>query len=253
MAGLSLTTEDVVGHVVKLGMDIYPPIQIPTQRTKLNIFYEEVRSRHATLFDKLIVSDTEFVISKEFRSQTQADARATIQTFALTPRGPVFTFPLVIPAPIDATGLEEQHLELFDELRKAFFVAIPGLDCLRLGLIRELVFSTGQTTGHSLIGRQSSFAGATLAGSEITRVYRDDKFNHKLSIATVEMRRQTKLVTGQTVQEPVGFGITVALDVNNHVLRPLEETDMTEVIERANSLWPEELLGYLGGEGGSEE
>ncbi len=253
MAGLSLTTEDVVGHVVKLGMDIYPPIQIPTQRTKLNIFYEEVRSRHPALFEKLVISDTEFVISKEFRSPTQADARATVQTFALTPRGPVFIFPLMLPAPIGATGLGQNYLVSFDELRKAFFVAIPGLDCLRLGLIRELIFSTGQTTGHSLIGRQSSFAGATLVGSEITRVYRDAKFNHKLSIATVEMSRQTKLITGQTIQAPAGFGITVALDVNNHVLRPLGEADMTEVIERANSLWPEELLGYLGGEGGSEE
>lgn len=252
MESLSLSTNDLMTHVVKIGMDVHPPIDIATERTRLNIFYEEAHSRHARLFEKLVASDREFVISKEFRAEG-GGATAVVPTFVLTARGPVFVFPLRLPPPIGPTEFADTHLDLFREMRAVFFSSIPGRECLRIGLVRELVFQTGQTQSHGMIAaEQSTFSGAPLAGGTLLRLYRDDQHNHRIAIEAVEMTRETKLAIGRTMTEPAGYGLKVVLDVNNHALRTLEEADMDMVLDRATGLWPDVLLEFLA-EGGASE
>ena len=50
-----------------------------------------------------------------------------------------------------------------DEMRKLFFQCLPERRVMRLGLVRELVFSTGQTFCGPFVTKQASFASAALA------------------------------------------------------------------------------------------
>lgn len=243
---MELVLDDLVHHVVKYGFDVYPQIEIPLERTHLSIFYEEARERFGALFDQLLASDTEFRISKEFRSSAQPGAGALrVDTFAITNRGPVLTFPICLPEPVGATGIEEQIPEAFDTLRKLFFAALPDRKTMRIGLIRDLLFSTGQAPCTALLSGKPEFAGAKLQRGKSLLVFRDDICNVHLEFEPGELMKRTRLPVGTEIHERHSFVLHVTLDVNNHQLRPLEEADIVQVLERAASIWPQQLLEYF--------
>ena len=246
METLQLSMEDLEQHVVKFGFDIFPPIEISSDRTRLNLFYEEVRERFGELYDQLLASDTEFKISKRFRKDAGIEGRSLgVETFVLTQRGPVFIFPLLLPEPVLATGLEDNYLEKFQQLQELFFSLLPGRKRMRVGLIRELIFATGDTPCHSMLTDRSTFAGGEIRGGNALFAYRDAKCNVRINFSLVEATKQTQLLVGTTVSEPAGYGLLVSLDVNNTDIRPLEDADIEDVLTRATSLWPDELLRYL--------
>ncbi len=249
---ISLSLSDVLTHVVKFGIDIYPPISYKEEQTRLNIFYDEMRSIQPRMFDKLVSSAQEFKVFADFRAPDDEAKRVTVSTFDLTSRGPVFVYPLKCPPPIGDTAITGEYLELFSEARSKFFLAIPGRQCLRLGLIREIIFGTGGEAVTVFFAGQTELAGATLTGGKSVRVYKDSQYNHRIVIDSVEIGRGTRLAVGTTVAEATEHGLRITLDVNTEAIRPLEEADIQGVIERANSLWPEELLSYLNGDGVQE-
>lgn len=247
METLSLSENDLCHHVVTLGMDIYPPVDIPTSRTHLNMFYEEARECHGRLFDRLEVSDTEFQISKQFRRHPNVEGPSfKVATFVLNPRGPVFVFPLRLPEPVGETGLESTFRDDFDQLRELFFRALTQRVVMRVGLVRELIFETGQANCQQLITDVRSFANAPLVGGKATLKYRDDKHNHNIVVESVSIARTTQLPVGARVSEDAGYGVRVVIDVNNsNIQQPLEKADIDGVLDRATSLWPNILLEYL--------
>ena len=176
MEPLELRLDDICYHVVKFGMDIYPPVEIREERTHLTMFHEQARARYEQLYDQILLSDKEFKISKDFRlSEGVQGPSCSVDTFVLVPRGPVFVFPLLLPPPLGVTGLEDKCLDHFDEMRKLFSQCLPDRKTMRAGLIRELVFDTGQTICTPFITKQTSFASANLAGGSLVMTFRDEK------------------------------------------------------------------------------
>ena len=247
MQPLNLSLDDVNLHVVKFGIDIYPPIEIAAERTRLNMFYEEASRQWPHLYDELLSSNTQFEISKRFGSPG-APGSAKGQTLVLTPRGPVFIFPVALPPPIGKTGLDETPREQFAEVRELFFRSLPGRKCLRVGLVRDLIFATGQESCNTVITAKDEFSGARLVGGESTLSYRDAKCNVRVKLEPGEIAKTTQLALGKQITEPAGRGLHVELDVNNVDVRPLEDADIEEVLTRAASLWPDALLEYLRGQ-----
>lgn len=246
MACLSLSEQDIVHHVVTFGIDVYPPVEVGTERTRLNMFYESARERWPHLYETLTVGDTEFRISRHFRKDPQIVGPAVLfDTFVLTKRGPVFVFPLTLPPPAGATTLEDRYVELFDEVREAFLSAVPGRSLLRVGLIRELVFATGEAPGTHLLTKQESWAGGELYGGERSVRYRDQQCNIRLQLTPIEIRKSTQLPVGTKVEQREGYGLRVQLDVNNVEIRPLADADIKTIVDRALGLWPEHLLQYI--------
>jgi len=242
---MDLSLEDALQHVGKFGIDIYPPVGIAIDRTRLHMFFEEARSRFPELYSQLFTSDTEFRIAKEFRQQPERpNPSCKSDTFAMTDRGPVFIFPLRLPE-VGDTGLTERFVEQFHEVRRIFFGKLPGRKMLRVGLVRELLFHTGTTLPTEVLTSQSEFAGARLVGGSCLFVYRDDHCNVRLKFDTAEITKSTQLPIGQTLTEMTGHGLLVQLDVNNHEIRPLEDADINGIIERATVLWPDKLLQFL--------
>ena len=241
-----LSVTDLLHHVVKFGIDVYPPIEIESERTRLNMFYEEARNRWGDLFEKLVASDTEFKISKEFSQRPGKPPSIPVETLVLTPRGPVFVLPVLLPPPVGATGFEKKVLELFHGVRGLFFAALAQKrELLRVGMLRELVFDTGQTQCQRLVTAQDSFCGAQLVGGKRVMVFRDDKCNLRVELEPLEITKTIQLPVGANVQQHAGYGVRVVLDVNNVEFRPLRDTDINDVLERASNIWPDELLGYI--------
>ena len=236
---------DVAQHVVKFGIDIYPQIDIAADRTRLNMFFEQARERHPELYEQLLASDTEFKVSKQFRRRPEvARPSASADTFVLTSRGPVFIFPLRLPV-IGATSLEGQYMDLFREMRSLFQAALPGRKSLRIGLIRELIFDFGQAPCLDLLTSQDEFAGARLGDGGSVFHYVDDECNVRIKFELGEATKSVQLPVGQTVTEKAGFALFVHFDVNSREIRPLEDADIEGVLDRATSLWPDELLKFF--------
>ena len=247
MVPLSLGVGDLCQHVVTFGVDVYPPVEIPGERTHLNLFHEEARQRWGKLFEGLTQSDTEFRMSKGFRNQSGVQGPScNVDTFVLTHRGPVFVFPLILPEPVAATGLEDTYLDDFRSLLQLFFRAVTRRAVMRVGLIRDLVFSTEATDCQALLAYQESFANARLTGGRSELKFQDDRYNHKILIEPVTIMKSERLPVGTQVDERTGYGVRVRLDVNNSdVQKPLAETEIEGILERASSLWPEKLLEFL--------
>lgn len=246
----TLTLDDLGQHVVQFGLDVYPQVDIASERTRLNIFFEEIHNRWPDIYDKLVSSDTEFKVSNKFYAGG-SDARGTApgiptETFALVPRrGPVLVFPIILPV-LGATGIEEGRCaEIFSAVRTLFFEAIPNRKILRVGLVRTVIFDTGNDNCLGFLTSDTSFCGARLMKGGLSLRFKDAKCNVSLDLQPMEKRSAAQLPIGARVTEHQGYGLGVQLDVNNADPRPLEEPDIQEVLERATGLWPVELLEYV--------
>lgn len=240
-----ISINDLKHHVIKIGLDAYPPVVIPIERTKLGVLGEEYCRRWPDLFERLEASSTEFSISKTYGAEADPRLRVTIPTFVLVDRGPVFVAPLLLAPPGGKIGDEDKFLEVFPLLLETFRGAVGGRDFLRIGLVRELVFDTGKTPCAGMLIEQHDFAGATLIGEQGLFTYRDKECNVRITIQPVQIATMTRLPVGGQVTQGHNHGLKVNIDVNNHQLRALGEADMNNVLERARSLWPEPLLQFL--------
>ena len=246
METLNLNQDDLCHHVATFGIDIYPPVEIPNERTRLNMFYEEASRRWEGLYERIEASSTEFKISKTFRARAGAGGGSQpFDTFILTSRGPVFQFPLILPDPVGDTGLGKDYVQKFQQVRNLFLSALPDRKIMRVGLIRDLVFGTGALSTHGMLTSQASFAGTDLVGGKCRFSHRDPKCNVHVELEAVDLMKTTQLPVGTRVTESAGHGLRVQLDVNNAEIRELKDADIEEVLERATSLWPGELLEYL--------
>jgi hypothetical protein len=231
---------------VKFGIDIFPPIQISEEQTRLSMFYERAHEKKRDLFAGLNLTDREFKISGEFGGLDRPGAAPMKgETFMLTRRGPVFIFPLLLPEPVGETGLEDGLMELFKQVYSLFSEALPARKAMRIGLVRELVFRTGNDPCFELLTDRPQFGGADLVGGQNLLAFRDERCNVQLKLQTGELKKQTSLPVGGVVIEDAGRMIHAHLDVNNHEVRVLQEPDIDDVMERADSLWPAEMLEFL--------
>ena len=248
MNAIELSESDLRQHIVKIGFDIFPQIDIANERTRLNMYAEGCIQRFPHLFERLISGTNEFRISRAI-SKAKAGLAPTIDTLAITPRGPVFTFPVKILGPTGECVFESEahYRQDFSECSDLFFSLLPNRQKMRIGLVRELLFTTGQTSCVEALTTRTEFAGAALHGGQSLLVYRDEKYNVRIKIMPAQLMEATSLPVGATVRQDAGYGVQVVLDVNNAQLRPLEKADMEEVLDRADGLWPERLLEYLTG------
>lgn len=239
-----LSLSDTHQHVLKFGVDIYPPIEIASDRTRLNLFFEEVRAQIPDYCDEVRASDTEFRISKSFRRQNLTHPTAKIDTFVLTPRGPVFIFPVLLPL-IGPVQDDEQIRSGFRKAYGVFNSALPGHKSLRLGVVREVVFHTGKTSFLDRITGRSTFGNSELKRAGLITLYRDDSCNIRISLDVGDVQKSMQLPGGKVVTEDAGFAVTVALDVNNIEFKPLDDVEFDQIITKALELWPDQMLEYL--------
>lgn len=250
MDGISLAPTDVVHHIASIGLDIYPPIDMKKERTRLTIFFEDVRERWPELYEELIVGESEFRISASFREKSQVEGSAIrAETFVLTQRGPVFIFPLRLADPVGLTDLEGRFSDLFSEVSRVLWSRLPGHTILRAGVVRDVILSTGESDCKNIASSRSEWCGAKLVGGHRLIQYRDEKYNIRLEFGPIRLGTTTVLPAGMQVSQQAGHGLRLRLDVNlaNAEVRRLQDADIEEVIQRSAGFWPDELLRYIRG------
>lgn len=241
-----LSTNDIIQHVIHFGIDTYPPISLDKERTRLHIFYEEARSRWGQFFDRIVASETEYQIFKTIGT-------LTFPTLSLTPRGPVFKFPVVLPAnPNQQLTDPDAVVETFSSIRKLFFSAVPEKKIMRFGMVRELLFGVGDDPSLGLISDRAEFASAKLDNASALSGFKDDKYNIRISLQSgkVSFREQMPAL-GTSLPAREVRAISVSLDVNNIAIHELQDADIEEVTEKACSLWPDKLLEFVNERRGS--
>jgi hypothetical protein len=246
---LSLTLDDLQHHVVKYGLDVFPPLDVRTETTRPPDLFRSLHERWPGFYEELSFrpESNDFRILRSYQSQT---ATANVATFTLTQRGPVFTFPLCLD-PLGEfnrdANLDEVFAGSLAETRRHF----PGMQILRVGLVRELVFATGQASSIPyLSARFGGFPGAAPAGGNALLLFRDERCNIRVAIETIRIHRQARTPTNQVLEDSSEYGLKVEFDVNNIDMRPQPESDIAVTLERAHSLWPRQLLEFLNSGGG---
>lgn len=250
-----VSVSDIQQHVITFGIDTFPAIDIARVRTRLNIFYEDATARWGHLYERLEVSDTDFKIKRTFAPSGRTRPSMVIDTLVITPRGPVFVFPVVLPHGIGETGIRAGDVvQRFSEVRDAFFSALgagSAPQMMRVGMVRDLVFGTsGSFTG--ILGKPAQFAGAELKAGQCRLEYKDSDYNANVMLQPVELIEITHVAGGPPIPKAAGFGLHVLLDVNNIMVRPLGGEDIAGILERAEALWPEKLLDFVNGLGDKE-
>ncbi len=249
MNPIKLTESDLRQHVIKIGFDVFPQIEIASERTRLNMFAEEAIQRFPTLFDGVVSGTQEFRVSRSLGGP-EGKRGAKVDTLTITPRGPLFMFPVTISGPTGSPMFEakDEYRKDFGECSDLFFSRLPNRQRMRVGLVRELLFTTGEEPCVGALTSLTEFAGAKLHGGEALLTFRDDNYNVRIRIVPIQLMRATSLPVGTTVREGLGHGLQVVIDVNNTQPQPLTDADIEEVLDRADSIWPRSLLEYLAGE-----
>jgi len=216
--------DDLSEHVDNYGVDIFPPIDISKETVRAQAFFLEMRDRWPYLFQSVTVGGAEFRIQTTFQNTSGQQVPAV--TFNVTPRGPVFTMP--------------RRLTVLGG-------AFPGRQALRVGLVRNLQFATGQTDCTPWLGRAVlAFGNARLAGAQCALGYIDDEFNISIQIAPVQMATFAIVPNaGPSMATQNQYGLAVAFDVNNRAVRQMTVEDAKAVVAKANELWPSRLIHFL--------
>ena len=154
-------------------------------------------------------------------------------------------FPLLLHDPVGSTALEDRFVEIFAQVSNVLWSGLPGHKILRVGLVRDVIFSTGKSDYTLLVTPRLDWLGSKLTGGHRLVHYRDDECNIRLQFSPGRIGKTTELPVGAKVEQPVGFGLKVRLDVNNAEVRPMQDADIKTVIDRALGFWPTELLEYI--------
>lgn len=247
---MPLSESDLIQHAVKIGMDVYPPIVPRQERTRLNMFFEDVSAAHPKIYQNLALGDS-FSISKSISAKGVPGG--SVPVFALVDRGPVFVFPLLMPAPVGMIDPGGDFQDIFFDVVERFKRALPTRKYLRVGMVRELAFEADENASNYL-EYVDEFAGAKLIGGQNLAVFRDDKYNIRVKFtpAVITVRHKSPAL-GTVVNEVKTPTLQVEVDVNNHDIRPQETDDIRETIEKATSLWPDQLLEFLNARGRRKE
>lgn len=241
---MNVTLSDLSQHFYHSGIDIYEPVIISENRTRLNMFFEEGRAQHEDLFQRVVSSDNEFIVSRRFSKP--GGPNVDVNTFQMTPRGPIFLIPLHVPDFGD-TEFNSNYETKLVELEKLFFRAFPDRKQMRYGIIRKLIFDTGKQACTEVLAAPPEFCGAKLQAGRRDAQYADQQCNVSISLQPVRSARVTRLGLGVEMNRETGYGLQVNMDVNNKDIHPLETADIEGIRARAKSLWPDGILQFICG------
>jgi len=241
---LTITLDDLHQHVVRYGLDVFPPIDVRNEITRAHDLFQNLQEQWPDFYQEINFRPQ----SSEFRILTTYSldgGSAKVPTFSLTNRGPVFRFPLRLHDLGDLNQDKDLDQILLGSLgltRKTF----PGLQILRIGLVRELVFGTGKTPSIPYISsRVGSFPGATPRGGNLLALFHDSRCNIRVRVQSIEIHRRARTPTRQVLSDELEYGLQVEFDVNNIEMKPQSDTELETTLQRAHSLWPKGLLEYI--------
>lgn len=253
MSRLEFDKRHIDQLTIGIGVDVRPPIELALDALRIQEFYNQVSEQFPQLFADLSQSKTNFQISKEI--PLPGKGSISVPTFTLTPRGPVFNFPITLPSLLDDHEWSNTLNEDVIECLEIFHRHLPGTRFFRIGKVRNLVFHWADADDPGEAFRERFCPRAPANAGELTVAWNDpdERYNRKLTAKVMQKGQIVRRNVGDMVQpvlEPGGeIGINIIFDVNNRNLHePLDSEQMTIILNRADELYSSYLYDLLEGE-----
>ena len=243
---LEIGPDDLYEYLVRLGVDLFPPFEPGRESLHAQRLYESLRELRPELFERIVLGPTEFAISRKFAvgpSRTEVE----VATFVYTSRGPVVTVPVRLGGEAVLEWPDEQVIHCFREILTAIDNHLPQRQKLKVGVVRDAIFSCGQTPATAVVAPPTDrCAGGRLTGGMVNLLFETEQCNLGVGMTPVGIARQTTVpVTGELVQQHEQFGLSVQVDVNSIEVRPLDAGDVESVFRQALEVWPQAILDYV--------
>jgi hypothetical protein len=240
--------EKISQHIVKYGVDTRPAILPEQDRTKLQDYGNWLVSEFPDVFETLLVGPRDLRVQRTFLLPNAK--RIELQTFVLTNRGPVYTFPerLYIDRPheIDIVEKDKVFRRAFDEMRARF----PDRTVPRVGVVHEIVFDSGFISSVEIVASslKNELWREKVKNLRLFLEMPTEDKNINLEIRPTYLQRSGP-PNGAAPQEDMKFGVIVNVDINNRqVTGDLTKAEVSDILAFANDYVPEELIRFLNNE-----
>ena len=233
-------------HIMKFCVDVRPGFNLSQDRADLQTFANWLIETHPSLFETLLFGPKQCQVKKSFVLNDGKTAQ--VSTFALAPRGPVFTVPrrLFVGAPSELTL--ESFDPIFIEALNKLTLLFPGRLMPRLSIVHELIFDTDEENSLAILAR----------GLHPDR-WREDLRNVHIVLETVASGKSVGISMRPTFQSPVGnkavqppqrkFGLIVNAEISiarANANDSLTEEHILDLLRFSSFYVPQELVTYLG-------
>lgn len=240
-------TDKISQHIVKYGVDMRPPVLPEQDRAKLQDYGNWLVGQFPEVFETMLVGPRELRVQRTFILPNTK--RIELQTFVLTHRGPVFTFPerLYIDRPHELAIPEKDKIfrKAFDELRAKFAErAVP-----RVGVVHEFVFDTDYTDSLDVVASSLKYELWREKAKNLRIVLETPTEDKNVNIELRPTRLQRTGPYGSGGPQELKFGIIVNVDINNRqVTGDLTKSEVTDILAFASDYVPDELIKFLNNE-----
>lgn len=240
--------ERISQHIVKFGLNVQPAISLKNDRQALQDYANWLIEQYPQAFETLLSGPNRFLLQKRFPLAN--GKRADMPTFALTPRGLLFTFPqrLFIDQiqNLHVPEKDEAFRRALEQLQDRF----PDRQIRRLDVVNELIFDTDQTDSLQIIA-------SNLKSDSWRRQARNLRIHVEIPIEgkniSLELKPTHLMRSGPPNSGAPGdiarYGIIVNVVIHHLQLsNPLAQEGIDDLLAFAHEYVPEELIGFLNNE-----
>lgn len=240
--------ERISQHIVKFGLNLQPPMSLKDDRQALQDYANWLIEQYPQAFETLLSGPNQFLLQKRFPLAN--GKRADMPTFALTPRGLLFTF----PQRLFIDQIQNLHVpekdEAFRTALEQFQLRFPNRQLRRLDVVHELVFDTDQTDSLQIVA-------SNLKSDSWRQQARNLHIHIEMPIegknVSVDIKPTHLMKSGppnSNVPAHIArYGIIVNTVIHHlQVTHPLADEQTDDILTFADQYVPEELIAFLNNE-----
>lgn len=227
-------------HIVSVGVDVRPVIDVRAERQKLADFGRWLTDEWPSLYENVVQGPNAFFVTKKFVFPGKGEA--DLQTLVLTNRGPVFLFPykvgILAGEDIELPERQDVVMKALEQLKQKW----PQCKQVRLGVVRDFCYDCSPESPIDIV--RGRFTRLNAAFSTLTLGFNlpSDDFNRTVRVQTGQMP-----VLGESEARPV---IGVQVDFNNSQMdADLTKETKLRILHDADEFCEKDLISFLNGEG----
>ena len=246
MEPYKFTRAKIDEHIVKIGVDIRPVLELKLDHERLYHVGKELTNDYPELFESLVQSPAEFRIMKKFLFTGSREAE--LVTLVTTPRGLVFIFPKLLSAigeEIDFDNIADRAVECLQKIKRSF----PHKKIIRVGIVNEYIFDTADQDACKIICERFTKFSANPAELLLRINKQTDDYNRIIEMQPLQKIQNMPELSGRP--QNVGYGLKVKVDFNNiDTIKELEKVKIYEIIHSGQEYNEKELYDFLNSQTG---
>jgi hypothetical protein len=247
MSSFIFNKNDISQHVVKYGVDVRPSL-VAEDRQKLQEYCNYLIEKHPQAFETLLSGREKTLIQKVFFAGN--NKRIELPTFSTTDRGFCYTFPVqLFIGNVEEFDIPDK-VKIFRDALKQFRKNFAGRKIVRVGVVNEIIFDCGSMNSVEVI---ADVLSKDLWKERINNIAihlenPTDEYNINVDLAPTYAQQVVQSPAGE-IKPPIGFGVSIKLDINNRdMTKDLEDEEIAAILTFSDDFVPEELLKFLNNE-----